>query len=527
MLDFPPWKIVFILGVCLLGLLAAFPNFLSEEGAAELPGFLPNKQINLGLDLQGGSHMLLGAETDAVIEERIADLESQIRATLRDKSIVASLTSVDRTIRVRLRDTERADEAEDAIEDLAEPLSQTSPLGGPAGRNIQVDQADSGVIEVTLTDAAISERINSAIQQSLEVVRRRVDALGTREPNIQRQGADRILVQVPGLQDSQQLRDMLSQTAKLTFHMVNPGADPNRPPPGYMTMPSRDGAPLVIERRAPLSGENLADAGVGFDEYNRPVVTFRFDSRGGARFAELTRQNVGQQFAIVLDGEIISAPRINEPIPGGTGQISGNFTVETANDLAILLNAGAFAVPLTILEERTVGPDLGQDSVDAGKMAAIIGLVGVLAFILLTYGRFGIAANTALAMNILLILGGLSAIGATLTLPGIAGIVLTIGMAVDANVLIFERIREEAAAGRQPLRAVEAGYEQAMSTILDANITTFIAAFLLFQFGTGPVRGFAVTLGVGILTSLFTAIMVTRLLLVVWLRRRRPQSLPI
>jgi len=534
MLKFPPWKVGLVLGVVLLGLLTAFPNILSEERARDLPDFLPNNQINLGLDLQGGSHMLLEIDTQAVISDRLANLEASIRQALRQEQIIANLESLeeDRRIRVNLRDAGTRETATQRIRDLATPVDTGGAFGGGMGggqqRNIAVDAEGENAIRVRLTEAAINNRIGSAVEQSLEIVRRRIDELGTREPTIQRQGFDRILVQVPGLQSSQQLRDILETTAQLTFHLVNESADPERPPPGFKTYPNADtGGRIVVERRVRISGENLTDAQVAFNQQNQPVVSFTLDTTGGRKFANLTQEHQGERFAIVLDNEVISAPVIREPIPGGRGQISGNFTVESANNLAILLRAGALPAPLNIIQERTIGPGLGSDSVRAGKIAAAIGLVAVVAFVIVAYGRFGLIADLALLANLALIVGALSSLGATLTLPGIAGIVLTIGMAVDANVLIFERIREEGRQGRGPLRAVEAGYEQAMSTVMDANITTFIAAFLLFQFGSGPVKGFAVTLGIGILTSLFSAVMFTRLLLVVWLRRSRPDRLPI
>jgi protein-export membrane protein SecD len=527
MLDFPPWKIAFVLMICFIGALAAFPNFLTDEQVESLPGFLPSSKVTLGLDLQGGSHMLLEVDSEAVVTERMANLEGEVRDVLRRLRIIANISTTDRTVRVRLRDVSQLDEARKAIADLAAPVGEGSVLGGSFNKNINVDAEGEGVILVTLTEAAISERLTKAVEQSLEIVRRRVDEMGTREPTIQRQGAERILLQVPGLQDSGQLRSLLETTAKMTFHMVNASADPSRPPPGYMTVPSVDGEMLVLERRARLTGENLVDASVGFNENSQPVVNFRFDSTGGRRFADITRENVNKRFAIVLDDEIISAPNIQSPILGGAGQIFGNFTVESANELAILLRAGALPAPLTIMEERTVGPDLGQDSVEAGEIAGIIGLVGVVIFMMLVYGWFGLAANIALMINIFMLMGALSTLGATLTLPGIAGIVLTVGMAVDANVLVFERIREEHRAGRSPLTAVQAGYERALSTILDANITTFIAATILYLLGSGPVKGFAVTLAIGIVTSVFTAFVITRWLTVMWLKGFRPRKLAV
>ncbi|MGY8986586.1 MAG: protein translocase subunit SecD, partial [Sphingomonadales bacterium] len=394
-----------------------------------------------------------------------------------------------------------------------------------------VDGGDEGSVTVTLTEAGILERRQNAVQQSIEIVRRRVDEMGTREPTIQRQGVDRILVQVPGLQDSSELRDMLNTTAKLTFHMVDETTSRDdiargRVSPGSRILPMTDGGgQMAIRRRAIVSGENLVDSQPSFDQNGSPSVGFRFDIAGAKKFGEITRQNSGRLFAIVLDEEIISAPRIKEPILGGSGQIVGGFTVEAANNLSILLRAGALPAPLTILEERSVGPDLGADSVAAGKTASIIGFAAVIVFIVLTYGWFGVAANGALIFNIALLGGLLSIIGATLTLPGIAGVVLTVGMAVDANVLIFERIREEIRAGKNPFRAVDSGYSQALSTILDANITTLIAAIILFQFGSGPIKGFAVTLTVGIITSVFTAVTLTRLFISIWLRSKRPATL--
>ncbi len=528
MLDFPRWKIATVIFVCLFGLLAALPNVLPEQVLEKWPSFLPKSRLVLGLDLQGGSHMLLEVDKDAVISEYLADLEAQIRDALREKRIVALVETLpSREIRVRVRDASKREEAYAIIRDLAVPVAGNALFGGGAGRNFTLQREGEDGIRVIPNPAAIQDRIYNAVTQSLEIVRRRIDELGTREPTIQRQGVDRILVQVPGLQNSQQLRDLLSTTAKLTFHLVNDAADPSRPPPGYRTMVDDRGAPIVIERRVRVSGENLTDASPTFDQYGRPVVAFSFDAVGARRFAQITRDNVGKRFAIVLDDKVISAPVIQEPILGGRGQISGNFTVESAKQLAILLRAGALPAPLKILEERSVGPDLGADSIAAGERAAIIGMVLVVVFMVLVYGWFGLVADLALLANMVLILGALSILGATLTLPGIAGIVLTIGMAVDANVLIFERIREEVRLGRKPLQALEAGYGQAMSAILDANITTLIAAALLFQFGSGPVRGFAVTLGIGILTSMFTAIVLTRMVLVLWAQRRRPQQLRI
>jgi preprotein translocase subunit SecD len=377
----------------------------------------------------------------------------------------------------------------------------------------------------------------SAVAQSVEIVRRRIDEVGTREPTIQRQGENRILVQVPGEKDPDSIKRLLGQTAKLTFHLVDLDTSMEQAlagnlPPGSELLPSDENdasgqaAQYVVRKRVEVSGESLVDAQPTYYQ-NQPVVSFRFDSVGGRKFGNVTRDHVGELLAIVLDGRVISAPRIDEPILGGSGIIRGSFTVQEANELAVLLRAGALPAPLEIVEERTVGPDLGADSIQAGKVASVIGLILVALAMGLYYGLFGVFANIALIVNLVLIIAALSVLQATLTLPGIAGIVLTMGMAVDANVLIFERIREEARVGRPPMSAIDAGYREAMRTIIDANLTTLIAAVLLYAFGSGPVRGFAVTLGIGIITSMFTAITFTRLLMATWFRRTRPAMLPV
>jgi protein-export membrane protein SecD len=401
--------------------------------------------------------------------------------------------------------------------------------------------SDGSHLTAELTEVAIRDRQTSAIQQSIEVIRRRVDAFGVAEASIQRQGADRVLIQLPGVRNVDQFKDRFLDQAKLAFRMVDINASIEDAERGQISPasellservePGADPASAdkwVVRKEVLVTGEMLVDASSGLDaRTNQPVVNFRFNQTGAKRFADITRENVGRPFAIVLDGEVLSAPVIREPILGGSGQISGNFTFESANDLAILLRAGALPAALKFLEERTVGPDLGADSIEAGKMASVIGLVLVVIFMIASYGLFGLAANVALLVNLFLITGGLSVLQATLTLPGIAGIVLTIGMAVDANVLIFERIREELAAGKSPFNAVEAGYKRAFTTIVDANVTTGIAALILFALGSGPVKGFAVTLGIGILSSMFTATMLTRLLVSLYLKRRRPATLTV
>ena len=408
-------------------------------------------------------------------------------------------------------------------------------LGSSGQRSLDVSDAGGGLIRLTVTQAAITERIRQTIEQSIQIVERRVNQLGTVEPLIQRQGADRILVQVPGLQDPSRLKELLGKTAKMEFRMVDTTVSPDQaqqgrvPPDSEVLMSSTSPKiPYVIKKQILVSGGDLTDAQPGFDQRSgEPIVSFRFNTSGARKFAQATSENVGQPFAIVLDNEVISAPVIREPITGGSGQISGSFTVQQANDLAILLRAGALPAPLTVIEERTVGPGLGQDSIEKGELAAYVGSIMVIVFMLVTYRLFGVFANVAVAINVAMIFGVLSLLNATLTLPGIAGIVLTVGIAADSNVLIYEGIREEFRGGRNAISAIDAGFKRALSTILDSNITTFIAAAVLFYIGTGPVRGFAVTLGIGIITTVFTAFTLTRLIVAGWVRWKRPQAVPI
>jgi len=522
MVHIPRWKVILILAVCLLSLVYAAPNLLNrsdvERWAQGLPEFLPTKTVNLGLDLQGGSHLLLQVDWQVVVQERLNALVDAARAELRDARIGYTDLGVEggaMTFTVR-----------DAAElDRALQIARSLEPG-------QVDVTAAGSrIQVAYTDSALMEKRNQTLEQSIEIVRRRIDETGTREPTIQRQGEDRILLQLPGIDDPERVKRLLGQTAKLNFRFVDDSvsvteAQTGRVPPGSELLPSRDGGFEVVRKRVMVSGDTLVDAQPSFQD-GQPVVSFRFDGQGARRFGEATQENVGRRFAIVLDEEVISAPVIREPILGGSGVISGSFTVEGANDLALLLRAGALPAPLTVLEERTVGPGLGADSIAAGQISALAGLVLVLVFMAVAYGLFGLFANIALVFNITLIFAALSVLQATLTLPGIAGIVLTIGMAVDANVLIFERIREEVQNGRTPIAAIDAGYNRALTTIIDSNLTTLIAALLLFMFGSGPVKGFAVTLSIGILASMFTAIMVTRLMVVTWLRQTKPKVLPV
>ena len=531
MLFFSRWKAISVLLTAILICLFAVPNFFPERVVQRWPAWA-QRHIVLGLDLQGGSHLLLEVDSNAVRKEKVQALLDDARRVLREARIgYTGLVARGDSVEVRIREGADPQVALAKLRELSQPLGGV--LGGGGQRTINIAELGGGLIRLTLTQAAITERIRQSVDQSIQIVERRVNELGTVEPSIQREGIDRILVQVPGLQDPTHLKDIIGKTAKLTFRLVDVSVSPEQalqgqPPPDSEILKDRNGVPYLIQKRVMVSGEDLTDAQPGFDQRtSEPIVTFRFNSTGARRFAQVTQESVGRPFAIVLDNEVISAPVIREPILGGSGQISGSFTVEQANDLSILLRAGALPAPLTIIEERTVGPGLGQDSIQKGKIAAAVGSVLVVVFMLATYGLFGFFANVAVAVNVAMIFGLLSLLSATLTLPGIAGIVLTVGIAVDSNVLIYERIREEVRSGRSAISAIDAGFTRALATILDSNITTFIAAAVLFFIGTGAVRGFAVTLGIGILTTVFTAFTLTRLIVASWVRWRRPQLVPI
>jgi preprotein translocase subunit SecD len=530
MLFFTRWKAAGILLTALVVCLFALPNFFSESAVRAWPSFA-QRHIVLGLDLQGGSSLLLEVDTAAVRKEKLQGIADDVLRILRAARVPFTGRAVHgNSVEVRItRDTD-VENAMSKLRELSQPLSGI--LGSSGQRSVDITE-NAGLITLSPSDAALAERVRQAVDQSIQIIERRVNELGLVEPTIQREGAFRILVQVPGLQDPSRLKEILGKTAKLDFRMVDQSmtaeqATATRPPADSEILDGEGGAKYVIEKRPVVSGGDLVDAQPGFDQRSsEPVVNFRFNSAGARKFAEATQQNVGRPFAIVLDNKVISAPVIREPILGGSGQISGNFTVQSANDLAILLRAGALPAPLTVIEERTVGPGLGQDSINAGEHAAYVGAALVVVFMLVTYGLFGLFANVAVAINVAMIFGVLSMLNATLTLPGIAGIVLTVGIAVDSNVLIYERIREEVRAGRSAINAIDAGFSRALATILDSNITTFIAAAVLFYIGTGPVRGFAVTLGIGILTSLFTAFTLTRLIVAYWVRLYRPRTVPI
>ena len=533
MLYFTRWKALGIILIAVVVCLCAVPNFFPEAKVKTWPVWA-QRHLVLGLDLQGGSYLLLEVDSNYVKKEKLDQIRDDVRRTLRDAKIgYTGLAVRNDSVEVRISKDTDAPNALTKLRELSQPLGGL--LGSSGQRSLEVSDAGGGVIRLTVPQAAITDRIRQTIEQSIQIVERRVNELGTVEPLIQRQGTDRILVQVPGLQDPTQLKTILGKTAKMEFRMVDTTVSPDQaqqgkvPPDSEVLMSSTaPKVPYVIKKQILVSGGDLTDAQPGFDQRSgEPIVSFRFNTSGSRKFAQATSENVGQPFAIVLDNEVISAPVIREPITGGAGQISGSFTVQAANDLAILLRAGALPAPLTIIEERTVGPGLGQDSIEKGELAAYVGSIMVIVFMLVTYRLFGVFANIAVAINVAMIFGVLSLLNATLTLPGIAGIVLTVGIAVDSNVLIYERIREELRGGRTAISAIDAGFKRALSTILDSNITTFIAAAVLFYIGTGPVRGFAVTLGIGIITTVFTAFTLTRLIVAGWVRWKRPQSVPI
>jgi preprotein translocase subunit SecD len=533
MLYFTRWKMAAILCTVFAVCLFAVPNFLPTKMVNSWPAWA-QRHVVLGLDLQGGSHILLEVESKAVRKEMLETLRDDVRRVLREARIgYTGLVVRGNSVEVRIREGQNSSQAQEKLQTLSQPLGGI--LSATGHRNVDITSEPNSLYRLTLTDPAIVERVRQAVDQSIQIIERRVNELGTVEPLIQREGTDRILVQVPGLQDPTRLKQLLGKTAKLDFHMVDTSVPAQQAAQGHVPPEdeilygtSAPKIPYLVEKRVLVSGADLTDAQPGFDpRTSEPIVSFRFNTSGARKFAQVTQENVGKPFAIVLDNQVISAPVIREPILGGSGQISGSFTVQSANDLAILLRAGALPAPLTIIEERTVGPGLGADSIAQGKASSYVGAAMVVLFMFATYGLFGLFANIAVAVNVAMIFGVLSMLNATLTLPGIAGIVLTVGIAVDSNVLIYERIREEVRGGRTPINAIDAGFSRALATILDSNITTFIAAAVLFYIGTGPVRGFAVTLGIGIITTVFTAFTLTRLIVAYWVRWRRPQRVPI
>ena len=553
MLQIYLWKRILIWGIVAIGVFLALPNAFytrvethndavtaierqgatpeREAVAAGWPSFLPSGLVNLGLDLRGGAHLLAEVQVEDVYAQRLEALWPEVRDALRpERDTVGTIRlqpSGPMELRIRISQPDGMARALEVVRGLAQPVVSLTGAG-------ETDLAVSGEgdeVVVRLSEAERQATDERTVRQSLEIIRRRIDEVGTREPTIQRQGSDRILIQVPGIGSAAELKEIIGTTAQLTFQpVVGRGASAGDSPGiGNEILPSLDeeGVFYELEQAPVVTGEELVDAQPSYDQNGRPAVSFRFNPSGARKFGDYTAENIGNPFAIVLDDEVISAPVIQSHIPGGSGIITGNFSVEESTNLAVLLRAGALPAGLEFLEERTIGPELGQDSIDAGKVATVVAFSAVLVFMFLTYGLFGIFANIALILNIALLFGLLSLIGATLTLPGIAGIVLTVGMAVDANVLVFERIREELRTAKGPARAIELGYEKALSAIVDANLTTIITATILFAMGSGPVRGFAITLGLGIITSVFTAIFVTRLMIVIWFGRTRPKTIEV
>lgn len=531
MMQLSRWKITLVTLVTLLGIWFSLPNLLPKT-VLDQYGFLPKNGLNLGLDLQGGSHLLLEVDTEALARDKIKNLTEETRDRLRGVGIAfGSLTAQGDVVSVRINEAGRVDAALTALTPLSNPL-----VNNPSARDVAITKEADQVIHLTYTKEGKAAASSGAVDASIETVRRRVDNLGTREPTIIRQGTNRIVVQAPGESDPEQLKRVIGTTAKLTFQMVDESASPadvaaGRVPPGSELLPTSDPTlppSMVVKKRVIVSGENLTKAFVDTDQSNRPAIGFRFDGEGARKFGEATSQNIGRPFAIILDGKVVSAPRIISAITGGSGQITGNFTVQEASELVNVLNGGALTAPLNIEEQRVVSAELGADSVAKGQLSTIIAFISVLIFMLLAYGwLFGGISIAALIVNLILIIAGMSVTQATLTLPGIAGLILTLAVAVDANVLIYERMRDEIRAGRNVIGALDAGFSKAMETIIDANLTSLGAAAIMFFFGAGPVRGFAWTLSLGVITSVFSAVMVTQLLLAWWYHARRPKTLPI
>lgn len=526
MLHFTTAKKLAVILTCIVGLIFALPNFFSKETVASWPSFFPKQQMPLGLDLRGGAHLLLAMDQDEIKKDWMANLRDNARKLLREAKIGTTGLGVQSTqLQVKLSNVADMDKARIELRKLVAPIG--SALLGSSGADMEVsDGAEPGTLVVKLTDAGIRERVSQAAASSIETVNRRINGMGTAEATVVRQGQDRILIQFPGLQDTAQLKKILGDTAKLTFHEVNPtvsvaDAKLTAVPPGYKIYPGdkEEGGEYLLRETPVVQGDDLADSQPGFDSRNNePVINFRFNQSGARRFGAFTKDNVGRPFAIVLDGKVLSAPVIREAILGGSGQISGNFSVESSNALAVQLRSGALPTKLTIVEERTVGPSLGADSIEDGKRAGIIGGIAVVILTIMAYGTFGIFACVGLVVHLFMTLALMTLIGSTLTLPGIAGLVLGVAMAVDANVLIYERIREELRAGKQPISAIDAGFTRAFVTIADSQLTTLACATIMFWLGSGPIRGFAVTLTIGILTSIFASVTVVRLLISYWLK---------
>ena len=529
MLDFPRWKVLTISVFLAVMVLLAVPSFVPKSVRDTWPSWLPTPAINLGLDLAGGSYLLLEADTKDVAQSRLEQMREQVRSEMRrDPRVeIGDISVQGGKLSFMVRDSSKVDAAREKL------LPLTTGVGTTGQRDWDIAVVDSSRFVLTPTGAGVNQAIETAMDDAREVVDRRINALGTLEPTVVREGSNRIVVQVPGLQDPTALKNLLGKTAKLAFHLVDTTANPadlarGVAPAGSIVLPyAEGGSPIAVQRTAMITGDMLVNASQSYDENGAPGVTLQLDGAGSRRFAKVTQENSGKPFAIVVDNVVISAPRINEPILGGSAVINGGFTVESANQLAISLRSGKLTVALKVVQESTVSPELGADSIRAGITASIIAIVAVIAFMVLTYGRFGIYATFAVTLNVLVILAVMGMLTATLTLPGIAGFVLTIGTAVDANVLINERIREERRRGRSIMQSVELGYKEASRTIFEANVTHAIAGVIMLILGSGPVRGFAVVLLIGIASSVFTAVVFTRMLVTLWLRRNRPTEINI
>jgi len=535
MLQVSAWVRIVVGLILIFGIAIALPNALPENVRNQLPSWAPKNTVSLGLDLQGGSYVLLEVQLDQVMKDQLDSTVGDVRRALRKQHIAYEFKRPEGAVGVRILNPGEYQDALTVIKELNPAVSGAAMIGT---KQYDITQPGDNTVFLKMSDAYKKQLRKDVVGRSIEVVRKRVDELGTKEPSIEQQGDDRIVVQVPGLTDPSHLLTLLQTTAKMTFQMVDVTNDvmaaiqQHRIPPNselleYTTEKGgQKQLPILVEKRVLIAGDRLKTAGWSTNQQTgQVVVTFGFDSVGAKEFAEITKENVGKPFAIVLDKKVLTAPNIREPILAGSGQITGSYTVQSANDLAVLLRAGALPAPLKPIDQRTVGPELGKDSIESGKIATIAGLFLVAVFMILRYGLFGVFADIAMATNLVLLMAAMTLFGATLTLPGIAGIVLTLGMAVDANVLIFERMREESRNGRSMLGAIDTGETRAIATIVDANMTHLIAALILFELGSGPVRGFAVTLGVGIITSFFTSVMVTRLIIIAWLHARKPKKL--
>ena len=530
MLDFPRWKVWAVSLLILAGIVLAIPSLLPKQQVEAWPSWAPKARINLGLDIAGGSQLLLEADIADAAKQRLQAMEDQVTTELRrsePRIEIGDVSTAGGRLSFMVRDASEVDAAVERLRTLTQPVALTGT------RDWDVAVVDSTRIVMTPTESGAATALKNSLTVARDVVRRRIDPGGTKEITVINQGDRRIFVQVPGVEDPEALKQLIGQTARLEFKLVALDADPTqvaagRAPPGAQVLPMADGTgAIAVQRRVMVSGEQLVDAKQSFDQDGRPVVSITFNAAGARRFGRVTQENVGKPFAIILDDKVLSAPNINEPILGGQAQISGNFTVESANQLAVSLASGKLPVKLNVIEERTVSAELGADSIEAGTIASIFATLAVIGLMIVTYGRFGLYASIALLVNALLILGIMAIFNATLTLPGIAGFVLTIGAAVDANVLINERIREELRRGRKMLDALETGYKEASTAIFDANITNTIAAALMLYFGSGPIRGFAVVLLIGIVTSVFTAVNFTRMLVSLWIRSKRPRAINI